>query len=441
MDAIQRNHARGNATVSHEQLTASIPCCSTWHAVGMELIRPPGITYIGRVEFRDRRSLFGIRQVDRLLHMYVIGKTGTGKSTLLDTLMRQDIDGGRGFCLIDPHGDLVERVITAVPPRRQADVHYVNLPDLNQPFGYNPLRRVHSSLIPLAASGLLEAFKKHWTDAWGVRMEHVLRNAVYALLEVDSSTMPDILRLLTETKFRREVVSRVANQQIVQFWRREFEQYSFRYRADAIAPIQNKVGALLADPRLRRLFAEPLQQLHLRRLMDEGRILLVNLARGRVGEDTAALLGSMLVTTIGLAAFSRTDVPESDRLPFYLYLDEFQNFTTASVATMVSELRKYRVGLILANQHLDQLTDEVRSAVLGNVGSLVSFRVGPDDASILAREFGERVEPIDFSNLPNYHVYLRLMIDGAPSRPFSATTILSQTLPHRPPVQPIGRLE
>lgn len=396
----------------------------------MERGRSTGITYIGRQEFRARRDIFGILQPDRLFHMYVVGKTGTGKSTLLDTLIRQDVDGGRGFCLIDPHGDLVERVAAAVPPRRQADLHYVNMPAPNQPFGYNPLRRVHSSLIPLAASGLLEAFKKHWTDAWGVRMEHVLRNAVYALLELDGSTMLDILRLLNDRTYRRRVVGQIANEQVNQFWKREFEQYSLRYRADAIAPIQNKVGALLTDPRLRRLFAEPLRQLHIRRLMDEGRILLVNLARGRVGEDTASLLGSMLVTTLGLAAFSRTDMPESERRPFYMYLDEFQNFTTASVATMVSELRKYRVGLVLANQHLGQLTDQVHDAVLGNVGSLVCFRVGPGDAAVLAKEFGERLDPIDFTNLPNHHIYLRLMIDGAPSRPFSGRTILPEELLH-----------
>lgn len=389
----------------------------------------PEASVFGRQDFRDQQQLFGILQPDRLLHTYILGKTGTGKSTLLQCLIRQDLAAGRGFCLIDPHGDLVERVAAAVPPQRATHVHYLNMPDSAQPFGYNPLRRVHPSHIPLAASGLIEAFKKHWTDAWGVRMEHILRNAVYALLETSGATLPSILRLLNDRAYRRKVAALLKNEQVQQFWQREFEAYSPRYRADAIAPIQNKVGSLLADPRLRRLFTEGLEPLRIRRLMDESGILLVNLARGSVGEDSAALLGSMLVTTIGLAAFSRTDTLADARRPFYLYLDEFQNFTTASVATMISELRKYKVGLVLANQHLGQLSDEVRQAVLGNVGTLISFRVGPNDATLLGKEFGDRFSPIDLMNLPNHHIYLRLMIDGAPSRPFSATTLRPANLP------------
>jgi hypothetical protein len=270
-------------------------------------------TYIGRSDYRSYQTIFGIRAADRLFHTYALGKTGTGKSTLLEALISQDIAAGHGLCLIDPHGDLVERVAAHVPPERIDDLHYLNMPDAGQPFGYNPLHRVKPSLIPLAASGIMEAFKKHWEDAWGVRMEHILRNTVYALLEQDDATLPDILRLLRDKPYRRQVVARVTNQQVKDFWRLEFEQYSFRYRADAIAPIQNKVGALLSDPRLRRLFAEPLRPLRFRRLMDQSQILLVNLARGQVGEDTAALLGSLLVTTIGLGAFSRSDTPEHAR--------------------------------------------------------------------------------------------------------------------------------
>lgn len=387
------------------------------------------VSLFGHVDFRNVHHAFGICQADRLLHEYVIGKTGTGKSTMLETLIRQDIMAGRGFGLIDPHGDLIDRVVAAIPEQRAHHVHYLNMPDAAQPFGFNPLRHVHSSLIPLAASGLMEAFKKHWVDAWGVRMEHVLRNAVYALLETPDAHLPDILRLLRDNPYRRKIIAQIGNDQVKQFWRDEFEQYSPRYRADAIAPIQNKVGSLLADPRLLRLFSAPLRPLRIRRIMDKGEILLVNLARGRVGEDSASLLGSMLVTTIGLAAFSRTDIPEERRRPFFLYLDEFQNFTTASVATMISELRKYKVGLVLANQHLAQLSDEVREAVLGNVGTLISFRVGPLDAELLGREFSDRFNPIDLMNLPNHRVYLRLLIGGAPSLPFSATTIHPDDLP------------
>ena len=381
------------------------------------------VSYIARVDFRSDRRLFGIKQTDRLFHMYAIGKTGTGKTTLLEALIRQDITAGRGVALIDPHGDLVERVAAFIPESRHEQLRYLNAADPTQPFGYNPLKRVHKAAIPLAASGLMEAFKKHWTDSWGVRMEHVLRNAIYALLELGDASLSDILRLLMDKEFRKTVVAKIENDQVKQFWSVEFDQYSFRYRADSIAPIQNKVGALLADPMMRRILTEPKRMLHLRRIMDRQQIFLVNLARGRIGEDTSSLLGSLLVTTIGLAAFSRSDIPEADRTPFFVYLDEFQNFTTLSVATMISELRKYGVGLVLANQHLSQLEIGVRDAVLGNVGTIVSFRVGPQDAVMLGREFVDRFEPIDFMNLANHHVYVRLMIDGAPSKPFSATTL------------------
>ena len=387
------------------------------------ILSDPSISYFARVEFRSDRRLFGLKQADRLLHFYAIGKTGTGKSTLIETLVRQDIDAGRGVALIDPHGDLVERVAAAVPAHRRSALHYLNAADPAQPYGYNPLKRVPAERIALAASGLLEAFKKHWTDAWGVRMEHVLRNALFALIEVGDATLPDILRLIADAAFRSSVTRRLTNDQVKTFWEKEFPNYSWRYRADSVAPIQNKVGALLADPLLRRILTDPPQPLSFRGLMDRREILLVNLARGKLGGDTAGLLGSLLVTTIGMAAFSRADRPEAERSDFFLYVDEFQNFTTLSVATMISELRKYRVGLVLANQHLSQLETDVRDAVLGNVGTLVSFRLGPLDAPLLAREFETRFDALDLMKLENYHIYLRLMIDGAPCRPFSAKTL------------------
>lgn len=362
------------------------------------------------------------------MHCYALGKTGTGKTTLLETLARQDIGCGRGLALIDPHGDLVERLASFASECRDADLMYLNAPNASQVFGYNPLKRVHPSAIGLAASGLMEAFKKHWPDAWGVRMEHVLRQSLFALLEYGDADLSDILRLLTDKAFRKVVLTKVANPPVHSFWEKEFEQYSYRYRADAIAPIQNKVGALLADPLMRQILTEPKRILHFRRIMDRRQIVLVNLARGRIGEDSASLLGSLLVTTIGLAAFSRANTPEQDRPDFFLYLDEFQNFTTESVATMISELRKYHVGLVLANQHLSQLTAGVRDAILGNVGTILSFRLGPQDATLLGREFFPRFESIDFMNLPNHHIYLRLMIDGAPSEPFSAKTIMPNAL-------------
>ena len=381
------------------------------------------ISNFARTNFRNEQHIFGVRQADRLSHIYIIGKTGTGKSTLLETLVRQDLEAGRGFALIDPHGDLVERVARAIPSHRSGETTYLNVPDQIQPYGYNPLRRVREDKIPLAASGLLEAMKKLWSDAWGVRMEHILRNALYALLERQDSTLADVLRLLNEKKFRARVSRSLRNETVKRFWIEEYGRYSERYRVDAIAPVQNKIGALLTDPTLKRIFTSPQQDIRIRKLMDDGGVLLVNLAKGQLGEDSSILLGSMLVSTLGLAAFSRADVGELERKPFYIYIDELQSFATLSLANMLSELRKYGVGMILANQHLHQLEPEIRHAILGNAGTLVSFRVGPEDAAFLAREFQPKIEPIDLLSLPNHTIYLKLMIDGTPSQPFSATTI------------------
>lgn len=386
------------------------------------------LSYIGRTNGRPPHRLFGIKEVDRLAHLYLIGRTGTGKTTLIHTLAMQDIRAGHGVCVIDPHGDLAERLVAEIPGSRQSDLIYLNAPDLSQPFGYNPLRRVSFDRTPLAVSGLMEAFKKLWDEAWGVRMEHVLRNTLFALIEAGDATLPDILRLLTERAYRREVMGKVRNEQVKAFWEHEFKEYNPRYRQEAIAPIQNKVGAFLADPRLYRIFTAPPVDLHFRKIMDEGKVLIVNLAKGRLGEDSAKLLGALLVTTLGLAGLSRADSPEATRRNFFLYIDEFQSFTTLSVANMVSELRKFHVGLTVAHQHLFQLEPEVRHAVLGNVGTLISFRIGPEDAAVISREFEALFDPVDFMRLPNRNIYLTLMIDGVPSRPFSAETILLNSL-------------
>jgi TraM recognition site of TraD and TraG len=301
--------------------------------------------------------------------------------------------------------------------------------DPTSPYGYNPLRHIRRDKIPLAASGILDAFKKLWDDAWGVRMEHVLRNALYALLEVPRATLSDILLLISDDAYRQRIAREISNETVRAFWLKEFPKYSWRYRADAIAPIQNKVGAFLADPMLRRVLTAPAQDLHLRQMMDAGAVLVVNLAKGKIGEDSANLLGSLLVSTLYLAAFSRAEVPGAERHPFYVYLDEFQSFTTLAIATMAAELRKYGIGLTLAHQYLHQLDLDVRHAVIGNAGSLISFRLGGDDASFLAREFTPTFEMRDLMALPNYSIYLKLMIDGTPSRPFSAETLPGPEIP------------
>ncbi len=383
----------------------------------------PDISYFAKTNTREPHKVFGIRQADRLFHLYAIGKTGTGKSTLLETLLRQDIEAGRGFALIDPHGDLAGRVAAYARDQRPESLIYLNAADPNQPFGYNPLRKVTPSKVPLAVSGLLEVFKKRWSDAWGVRMEHVLRNSLFALIEKGDATLPDVLRLLTDKAYRKEVVQGLTNEPVKKFWKDEYPQYSFRYLTDAIAPIQNKIGAFISDPILHRLITAPPVDLRFRKIMDEGKMLVVNLAKGSLGEDSSSLLGALLVTTIGLAAFSRAENPQALYRPFYVYLDEFQEFTTLAVANMVSELRKYGIALTLSHQNLAQLEPDVRHGVLGNVGTMITFRLGPEDAQIFAREFQPTFTEEDLVNLPNQYVYLKLMIDGAPSKAFSAITI------------------
>lgn len=399
------------------------------------------ISYFARTNFRHERRRFGMKQEDRLSHLYIIGKTGVGKSTLMGTLARQDLEAGRGFALIDPHGDLVERIAQDACAEEPERVVYLNAPDSAQPFGYNPLRRVRADKTPLAVSGFLETLKKLWPDAWGVRMEHVLRNTLYALLEQDNARLPDILRLYADEAYRKAITARIRNQTVRRFWLYEFERYHFRQKADAVAPIQNKLGALLADPTLYRILVEPERDIRVRSLMDEGKVLLVNLSKGQLGEDSALILGSLLVSTMGLAAFSRADNPPEQRRPFFLYVDEFQNFTTLMLANMMSELRKYGVGLTIANQYFHQLEPDIRHAVLGNAGTLISFRVGPEDASILAKEFQPRFDVEDLLNLPNRSIYLKLMIDGMPSQPFSADALVIRPSGNllqleKPPTQP-----
>jgi len=380
------------------------------------------ISYFGETNHRQKFVRFGIKQADRLSHIYVLGKTGVGKSTMIETLARQDLEGARGFCVIDPHGDLAERMRDAAARAGRPFV-YLDAAAANQPYGYNPLRRVRDEKIPLAVSGLLDAMKKLWFDAWGVRMEHVLRNSLYALIERDGSVLPDILRLFADKRYRHEVVRGIRNDVVRRFWLDEFEKHSDRQRAEVVAPIQNKLGGLLTDPRLYRALVAPEIRVSFRSIMDAGGILIVNLAKGRLGEDSANILGSMMVATIGLAALSRAEAPIAERRPFFLYVDEFQTFTTLSFADMMPEMRKVSLGLILAHQYLHQLDDDVRHSVLGNAGTLISFRLGPEDASVISRGFAPTFNVLDLLNLPNHSFYAKLMIDGAPSRPFSGRTV------------------
>lgn len=313
------------------------------------------INFFAKTDFRNEQKLFGIKQADRRAHTYIIGKTGTGKSALLGTMIRQDIEDGHGLVLLDPHGDLAERVLTWVPEARRDDVIAFDVPDSSRPIGFNPLESVPPAKRSLAAAGLLEAFQMIWADSWGPRLEHILRHALLALVEQPEATLADILRLLDDRGFRKTVAYRVASPQVRHFWLHEYEGYPARFRAEAVAPIQNKVGAFLADPVLHRILTAPRSGFNLREVMDKSKILVVNLAKGKIGGDAARLLGALLVSRIGLTALSRAEIPEVERRDFYVYLDEFQNFTTRSLANMLSELRKYRVGLTLAHQYLTQL--------------------------------------------------------------------------------------
>ena len=355
--------------------------------------------------------------------MYIIGKTGVGKSTLLETLMRHDLSAGHGFALLDPHGDLVEKVLAKMPDERRADVIYFNVSDTSNPLAFNPLQNVSPAKRPLAAAGMLNVFKHIWDDSWGPRLEHILRNAILALLDQPKATLADILKLLDDERFRNQAAANIQSEQVRSFWLREFEGYPQRFRAEAVAPVQNKVGAFLADPILNRILTHSDSSFRLREVMDQGKILLVNLAKGKIGQDTASLLGALLVGRLGLAAMSRADKPEEDRRDFFLYLDEFHNFTTLSLVEMLSELRKYRLNLILANQYLKQLTEPMRDAIFGNVGTLISFRVGAIDAELIEKEFRPEFSERDLTSLPNYQIYLKLMIDGMLSKPFSALTL------------------
>ena len=380
------------------------------------------LSFFGRTNFRGNRRLFGIQRADRRSHMYVIGKTGTGKSTLLETLLRQDIGKGDGCAVVDPHGDLVEKLYRWLPPARRGDLVLFD-PASGDGMGFNPLAAVPPSKRSLAVAGLVEVFKKTWLDSWGPRVEHLLRNALFALLEQPEATLGDIGRLLHDPSYRERAVERVTNRAVRSFWKDEYAEYSKSLRSLVVAPLENKLGAFLTDPKMRSVLAEGRQSLDLRRIMDEGKVLLVNLSKGRLGEGPAMLLGSLLVAHISLHGLARAELPEERRRDFFLYLDEFQTFATKNLTAMLSELRKYRVSLILANQYLDQLDPEIRHAILGNVGTLVSFRVGPTDARILAQEFAPEFEASDLTNLPNHEIYVRLMVDGSVTRPFSGETV------------------
>ena len=383
----------------------------------------PELAVLGITAFRSQRDRFGILPDDRLRHTAILGKTGMGKSTLLYNLLISDIAAGRGVALIDPHGDLAESLLPAIPAARTNDVVLFDAGDRIHPLAFNPLSCSDAMRRPLVASGVLSAFKKLYADSWGPRLEHILRNALLALLEMPGSSLVSVLRLLTDVRYRKSVLAHVTDPIVRDFWEREFAAMPPKFQIEAIAPIQNKIGAFASSPLLRNIIGQAENRLDLRQTMDQGKVLIVNLSKGRIGDDASMLLGSLLVTSLQIAAMSRADVPEHERREFHVYVDEFQNFATDSFATILSEARKYRLSLTLANQYLAQMDDNTAAAVFGNVGTLVMFQVGAKDAEILSEQMAGGLTPEDLMTLPRHQAYARLLINGQPSRPFSMRTL------------------
>ena len=381
------------------------------------------ITPIGITNWRNQRQRFGIKDKDRLGHIYVIGKTGVGKSTLLLNMAISDIEKGKGICLIDPHGDIAETILDHIPQSRIDDVIYFNPKDYDYPVAFNPLKAVHPNYHHLVASGLISTFKKIWIDSWGPRLEYILRFALLSLLEYPDATLLDIQPLLTDVLFRNKVLSYVTNQHTLSFWKNEFDKYSSALRSEAITPILNKTGVFLTSIPLRNTVGQKTNGFRMQEVLDEGKILIANLSKGELGEDASSILGSILVTSIQLAALFRSTQSEQERVPFYLYVDEMHSFISLSFADILAEARKYKLSLFLTHQYIEQLHEKVRSAIFGNVGTIISFRIGAEDAAHLAKEFHPEFDETDFVNLPKYSMYLKLMIDGATSRPFSAFSI------------------
>jgi len=381
----------------------------------------PDIAVFAKTNYRGQLRPFGIKLDDRRRHMYVIGKTGMGKSTLLENMIIQDIRAGHGLAVVDPHGDLVETVIKYIPSYRINDVIYFNPSDVDYPIAFNILEAVNPTQRTLVVSGLVAVFKKIWVDSWGPRLEYILRNTLLALIEYPGSTLLGVTRMLVDNEYQKKVVAHITDPIVKSFWQKEFSAFNNQFRTEAIAPIQNKIGQFLQSSVIRNIVGQPKSTIDMREIMDSGKIILLNLAKGRIGEDNSALLGAMAITKLQLAAMSRIDIPEKDRRDMFLYVDEFQNFATESFANILSEARKYHLDLIVAHQYIEQLDETVQAAVFGNVGTITCFRVGATDAEFLAKEFEPVFTETDLVNLTKFDMYLKLMIDGVASEPFSAT--------------------
>ena len=392
---------------------------------------PDRVTYFAATDSRGKRVPFGIKAKDRDRHMYVIGKTGMGKSTMLENMAIQDIRNGEGFAFIDPHGSAVENLLEYIPEERVKDVVYFAPFDLDQPLAFNVMEDVGYDKRHLVTSGLMATFKKIWQDAWSARMEYILTNTLLALLEYPDATLLGVNRMYTDKAYRKKVVENVKDPIVKDFWTKEFANYTDRFTQEATPAIQNKIGQFTSNPLIRNIIGQPKSSFDIREMMDNRKILLINLSKGRVGDVNMRLLGSMLVTRIFLAAMSRADLSNAElkkAAKFYLYVDEFQNFANETFSDILSEARKYNLNLVIAHQYIEQMEEEVAAAVFGNVGTTVTFRVGPFDAEKMEPVFMPEFTQEDLVNLGFAQIYLTLMIDGIGSRPFSARTL--------PPIEP-----
>jgi energy-coupling factor transporter ATP-binding protein EcfA2 len=381
------------------------------------------INFFAQAEFKNKEQIFGIKEADRRKHVYIIGKTGAGKSTLIANMAIDDIRRDRGIGIVDPHGDLSEVILDYIPKRRLNDVVYLEAFDTERPFKLNVLEVHNAEQKHLVASGIIAIFSKLYGNSWGPRLEYILRNVILTLLEIPGATMVDMLRLLSDGSYRKRVIHDIQDPVIKNFWEGEFEKMPDKLRAESVSPIQNKVGQFVTSTMVRQIIGSSKSTINLAEIMDEGKILILNLSQGKLGEDNASLLGAMIITQIQLAAMGRSYSKEEDRKDFFLYVDEFQNFATESFIKILSEARKYRLSLTLANQYVDQLEEEIQHAIFGNVGTLISFVVGAKDSLTLSKEYGEIYTEADLVSLGKFDIVLKLSVDNMTSSPFPARTL------------------
>ena len=383
---------------------------------------PYKVSYFAKANYRNDNQLFGILQRDRLTHLYAFGKTSSGKTSLLQTLMSEDLMANRGFMFLDPHGDSALQMAKHIKERfPETELIYFDVTDPNIPYGYNPLRNVSPAKRSLVASNILEIFQRNWKSAWGMKMEHILRMCLLGLLDKPNSNLSDILRLVHDVSFRTSIIPYIRNEAVKTFFEKEFS----KYKPNDLLPILNKLGALLSHDVVKRILVDNTEQLSLRSIIDSKTVLIINLAKGAIGSDVANIIGGLMLTSLSSAAFSRIDTPVQKRRPYFYYIDEFQTLSgTELISELLAQIRKFAIGLNLSNQFLYQLDPEVRASILGNVGTIICFRLGIQDARLMEKEFYPEFKASDFTSLPNHSIYLRLMINGKPSKPFSADTIL-----------------